>query len=154
MDRARTRHVLDGHRPLFKCSSMALSLFSILVSRSRISLSIRRLSSLREGYWFWGLRGEGSGSIGLGFKGSNGRRGSIAASWMANVRFDSFSKLLLRLHVHVRVNDHPKYFRTILTPTSLATHFSPLNFTAPNLSRLARCSPSFSAGNPFSLWPG
>src|SRR2546422_10329671 len=48
----------------------------------------------------------------------------------------------------------PKYLRTILTPTSLAAHFSPLNLTAPSLSRLARCSPSFSAGNPFSLCPG
>src|SRR2546422_5737934 len=48
----------------------------------------------------------------------------------------------------------PKYLRTILTPTSLAAHFSPLNLTAPSRSRLARCSPSFSAGNPFSLWPG
>ncbi len=48
----------------------------------------------------------------------------------------------------------PKYLPTIFTPTSVATHFSPLNFTAPSLSRFAKCSPNFSGGNPFSLWPG
>ena len=45
----------------------------------------------------------------------------------------------------------PKYFRTIFTPTSLATQRSPLNFTAPNRSKFAKCSPSLSAGKPFSL---
>jgi len=56
---------------------MLLSLFSIPVSRSSISLSIRRLSSLLVAYWLGGLRGEGSGSMGVGESGSNGRLDAI-----------------------------------------------------------------------------
>src|SRR5438477_1615473 len=69
--------------------------------------------------------------------------------------FDSFPNgLSIKRWRAAQEKAQPKYLRTILTPTSLAAHFSPLNLTAPSLSRLARCSPSFSAGNPFSLCPG
>jgi hypothetical protein len=67
---------------------MVLSLLSIAVSRSSISLRIRRLSSLLGACWLGGLRGEGSGSIGVGENGSNGCLGSIFVSLYSWVYFD------------------------------------------------------------------
>ena len=54
---------------VLSCSSIVLSLFSIVVSLSSISLSILPSSSCGPMYCP-GLRGEGSGSIGLGRSGS------------------------------------------------------------------------------------
>ena len=56
------------------CSSIVLSLFSIVVSLSSISLSILPSSSSRGPMYCPGLSGEGRGSIGLGRNGS-GRLG-------------------------------------------------------------------------------
>jgi len=141
---------------VLRVSSTALSLFSIAVSRSSISLRIRTLSSFLGTYWPEGLRGDGIGSMGVGCNGSNGRLGSIYAGRLSNraVLTLSLKGMSISGGGLTRKMAQPKYLRTILTPTSLAAHFSPLNLTAPSRSRLARCSPSFSAGNPFSLCPG
>ena len=54
------------------------------MSLSSISLSIRMLSSVLGTYWLDGLRGDGIGSIGAGWRGSNGRLGSISAASVPN----------------------------------------------------------------------
>src|SRR5436309_15790538 len=59
-----------GQRRVFICSSIVLSLFSMSVSLSSISLSILPSSSSRGPMYCPGLRGEGSGSMGLGRSGS------------------------------------------------------------------------------------
>src|SRR5438093_13339200 len=63
-----------GQRRVFICSSIVLSLFSMSVSLSSISLSILPSSSSRGPMYCPCLRGEGSGSMGLGRSGS-GRLG-------------------------------------------------------------------------------
>ena len=64
----------DCQRRVLSCSSIVFSLFSISVSLSSISLSILPSSSSRGPMYCPGLRGEGSGSMGLGRSGS-GRLG-------------------------------------------------------------------------------
>ena len=64
----------DCQRRVLSRSSIVLSLFSIVVSLSSISLSILPSSSSRGPMYCPGLRGEGSGSMGLGRSGS-GRLG-------------------------------------------------------------------------------
>ena len=65
---------LDCQRLVLSCSSIVLSLFSIVVSLSSISLSILPSSSSRGPMYCPGRSGEGSGSMGLGRRGS-GRLG-------------------------------------------------------------------------------
>jgi hypothetical protein len=72
---------LTDYLPVFRCSSIVLSLFSISESLSRISFRIRSVSSARgPRYCPGGLRGDGSGSIGVGLNGSTGLRGSNLCS--------------------------------------------------------------------------
>src|SRR2546430_16157956 len=63
-----------GQRRVFICSSIVLGLFSMSVSLSSISLSILPSCSSRGPMYCPGLRGEGSGSMGLGRSG-DGRLG-------------------------------------------------------------------------------
>ena len=71
------------------CSSIVLSLFSIVVSLSSISLSILPSSSSRGPMYCPGLSGEGSGSIGLGRSGS-GRLGRSNRGLVNLVGFSVF----------------------------------------------------------------
>ena len=74
------------------CSSIVLSLFSIVVSLSSISLSILPSSSCGPMYCP-GLNGEGTGSIGLGRSGS-GRLGRSKVGQVEWVVSSFFSVLI------------------------------------------------------------
>ena len=88
------------------CSSIVLSLFSIVVSLSSISLSILPSSSSRGPMYCPGLSGEGRGSIGLGRNGSGrlGRsnRGLVDPVGSLFSGFSSSNIILLRVGI-VRV---------------------------------------------------
>ena len=84
------------HFLILSCSSIDLSLVSIVVSLSRISLSILPRSSCGPMYCP-GLSGEGSGSIGLGRSGS-GRLGRSKTGHVKWVMPTFFSVLTESLH--------------------------------------------------------
>src|SRR3989442_5913719 len=93
---------------VFRTSSTALSLVSIAVSRSSISFRIRVVSSFLGMYWLEGLRGDGTGSIGVGFNGSNGGLGSIGVGCNSRDHFDSFlnatSNSRFQIVLQIRLN--------------------------------------------------
>jgi len=101
-----------GQRRVFICSSIVLSLFSIVVSLSSISLSILLSSSCGPMYCP-GLRGEGSGSMGLGRSGS-GRLGRSNRGPVDLLGFSVFRVFIGHDHTFSSRNSRSSGFKKLL----------------------------------------